>query len=103
MAGEAIIRKIKEEEQGEEYKYRKDFKLLTVQASLYMMVKTHAFRFESWVPWGGYFVSINHIRMSFKKAMVRMHSEVLFFSNFTSHHHFPYTRTLVLFFSDLLF
>lgn len=35
MAGEAmIIKKKKKEEQAEEYKYRKDFKLLTIQASL---------------------------------------------------------------------
>lgn len=34
MAEEAMIIKIKEEEQAEEYKYRKDLKLLTMQASL---------------------------------------------------------------------
>jgi len=32
MAGEAIIRKITEEEQAEEYNYGEDFKLLTMQA-----------------------------------------------------------------------
>lgn len=34
MAGEAMMIIKKKEEQAEEYKYRKDFKLLTIQASL---------------------------------------------------------------------